>query len=188
MEQKMLSFDMSTKSTGWSYFEGQDLKGYGKITTADSLEWDERIKIMGDKINVLIDQYKPIKVVAEDVPLESQKGMKTLGQLYTLHGILVYICGLKEWNIDLQFVPVSTWRRLVGLYDGTTEGKTRGKLKKHSIEKANRLFNQNLMWKSEHSKFNDDDISDSELIGYSTFIAEKQESMVIGRKAKIKKK
>ena len=40
-------------------------------------------------------------------------------------------------------------------------------MKKKSIEKANKLYGLNLIYKSPTSKYNEDDISDSILIGYS---------------------
>ena len=64
------------------------------------------------------------------------------------------------------------------------EKKKRAMLKKHSIEMANVLFKLDLIWKSNNSSKNEDDISDAILIGHSTFIAEKEG---IGRKAKVKK-
>ena len=178
----ILSLDMSTKSTGWCIFKNNELYKYGKIIISKNTEWHERISIMGIEIQALIDEFRPDKVIAEDVPLEKQRGMKTLGQLYSLHGILTYVCSLSK--VQLEFIPVSTWRRLVGLYDGTNEGKKRAVLKKHSIEKVNELFNLELNWVSDNSLKNDDDISDAILLVCSTFVDKKVNTMSIGRKAK----
>lgn len=99
--------------------------------------------------------------------------------LGAIQGALLGICG--AYDIEYDLVSVSTWRRKVGLYDGTAEGKERSVLKQHSIELANKLFNLSLVYKTPTSKFNDDDISDAILVGYSTFLKDKR----IGQKVNI---
>lgn len=181
IEKTLLSLDMSTTSTGYAVFLGHKLQKYGVIKGDKSLDWKERVKIMAVEIKTLIDTYKPDKIVAEDIPLKKQGGMSILVKLGCLQGILLALCGD---NIELELLTVGRWRHKVGLFDGTNEGKERAMLKKHSIEMANVLFKLDLIWKSNNSSKNEDDISDAILIGHSTFIAEKEG---IGRKAKVKK-
>ena len=73
------------------------------------------------------------------------------------------------WTID-NFMVVQKKDSLdlvADLFDGTRNGTKRAEMKRKSIEKANDLFGLNLVWKSDSSKFNQDDQSDAILIAYS---------------------
>lgn len=168
MEDKVcLSLDASTTCIGWSIFKGDDLLDYGKLVpTMSDLEWRERIQDFIPQLHNVMKEHKPKKVYVEDVPLFKTKGTKTLMQLGAVQGSILGICG--SHGVEVQFIPVSTWRSDIGLYDGSTEGKERDNLKQHSIEKANELFGLDLKYVSKSSKKNDDDISDSILIYAST--------------------
>ena len=161
---KLLSLDASTTSTGWAIFEEDKLIDYGKICPLKSLDWRERIAAISESLIEIIEKYKPNKIVIEDVPLK-KGGMKILVQLGACQGMI--ICLAEKYNIHITYISVGSWRKYVGLFNGTVEGKTRDMLKKHSIEKANALYNLDLVWKSPKSKLNDDDISDAILIGRS---------------------
>ena len=69
---KMLSLDMSTKSTGWAYFNEGKLINYGKIQVDDKIDWLDRITMMGDEIESILNEFSITHVVCEDVPLEKQ--------------------------------------------------------------------------------------------------------------------
>lgn len=175
----ILSLDMSTTCTGWAVFKDENLEDYGKIIPNKDKEWQLRLQETAAEIKSIIIKYQPYKIIAEDVPLKRSGGMKILVMLGAIQGALLGICG--AYDIEYDLVSVSTWRRKVGLYDGTAEGKERSVLKQHSIELANKLFNLSLVYKTPTSKFNDDDISDAILVGYSTFLKDKR----IGQKVNI---
>lgn len=167
-----ISIDASTTCIGWSLFDEDQLLFCGKLRpTKEDLEWRDRVQNFIPQLQKLIDEYKPKKMYAEDVPLMEKRGKKTLVQLGATQGSLIGLCGAN--NIEMEFVPVSTWRKGIGLYDGTEEGKQRKNMKIKSIHKANELFNLNL--KCEFTKSgnyneekSDDDISDSILLYCST--------------------
>lgn len=170
MEGYNISFDASTTCTGYSIFDGDILVKYGKIKPLKTLEWRDRIQCMSNEIKLILDQYNVKKAYVEDIPLK-KGGMKVLVQLGCVQGMLLgLLCG---YNIPIEFIPVATWRRKIGLFDGTVEGKERDNLKIHSIKKANKLFDLDLQCVlTKGGNYNpeksDDDISDSILIYAST--------------------
>lgn len=182
MEDKILSLDMSTTCTGWAVFDKEHhLLDYGKLKPDGNMsDWHSRVMNMSRKLLDIIEQVKPTKIIAEDVPTFTRGsngagGMKQILILGTIQGVLLSICELYYGGKILpEFIPVSQWRKKVKLNDGTREGMKRENLKRRSIELANELFNLELNFNYEHptSKFNDDDISDAILIGYSTFVQE----------------
>lgn len=169
---KSISIDASTTMIGWSIWEDDELIDYGKLApTKKDLEWRERIQNFIPQLQVIINKYKPTKMYVEDVPLFNKKGNKTLVQLGATQGSLLGVCGAN--NIEMIFINVGTWRKNIGLFNGTEEGKERDNLKIASIDKANSLFNLSL--KKEFTKsgnfrssVSDDDISDSILLYAST--------------------
>lgn len=164
----VMGVDASTNCTGWSVFYNENLLSYGKILPKNKKEdWRDRIVDIFTQLNDVIKQYKPDKLIVEDVPLFSQKGKKTLVQLGAVQGSLLLL--KKDFpNMVIQFIPVSTWRKNIGIFTGNKEDKKRDKLKENSIKMANEIFNLNLLFVSPTSVKNDDDISDSILIVAST--------------------
>ena len=79
---------------------------------------------------------------------------------------IIYGIGASH-NIEMSFILPSVWRSPLGLFDGSRKGTQRDELKHKSVIKANELFGLNLVYKSPASKFNQDDISDAILLGYS---------------------
>ena len=140
----VMGVDASTNCTGWSIFFNDELLAYGKIVPKRKHEdWRERIVDIFTQLDEVIKQYHPDRLVVEDVPLFSQKGKKTLVQLGAVQGSLLLF--KKDYpDLMIDFIPVSTWRKNVG------------------------MFNLNLIFVSPGSSKNDDDISDSILIAAST--------------------
>ena len=167
-----IGIDASTTCIGWSIFDDDNLVNCGKIKpTINDLEWRDRIQNFIPQLQLIIEEYKPQKMYAEDVPLMKQKGMKTLVQLGAIQGMLITLCGVN--GIDMNFIPVSTWRKDIGLFDGTEKGKERDEMKIKSINKANDLFGLKLNCIfTKSGRYNgeksDDDISDSILVYCST--------------------
>lgn len=159
-----MGLDLSTKSTGYSVFENQNLLDYGVIKAYES-DWRERLYHQATELGEILDQYSPECVYIEDVPLSLNGGAKIVLMLGAMQGI-IYGLGASK-NIPMKFIQPSVWRSPLGLYDGTKQGKHRDALKKKSVEKANELFGLNLIYKSPSSKFNCDDISDAILLCYS---------------------
>jgi Holliday junction resolvasome RuvABC endonuclease subunit len=167
----VMSLDASTTCIGWSIFDDDNLIDCGKLKpTVDKLEWRDRIQNFIPQLHNLMKQYYPQKVYVENVPLIN-KQMITLVQLGATQGMILGLCC--SHNVNVEFIDVGTWRKNIGLYDGTKEGKERDVLKAHSIQKANELFGLDLKCiytksGNYNSDKSDDDISDSILIYAST--------------------
>lgn len=155
--------DASTKSTGWSIFDGKELVAYGVIKP-EGQDWRERTVNQAPKLIEILNKYHPDKIYMEDVPLKAQNP-KVLVQLGAVQGFFYGVA--VSFNIPIEFLIPSQWRSPMGLFDGTRNGTKRAEMKRKSIEKANDLFGLNLVWKSDSSKFNNDDQSDAILIAYS---------------------
>ena len=155
--------DASTKSTGWSIFDGKELVAYGVIKP-EGQDWRERTVNQAPKLIEILNQYHPDKIYMEDVPLKAQNP-KVLVQLGAVQGFFYGVAA--SFSIPIEFLIPSQWRSPMGLFDGTRNGTKRAEMKRKSIEKANDLFGLNLVWKSACSIKNDDDIADAVLIAYS---------------------
>lgn len=155
--------DASTKSTGWSIFDGKELVAYGVIKP-EGQDWRERIVNQAPKLIEILNKYHPDKIYMEDVPLKAQNP-KVLVQLGAVQGFFYGVAA--SFDIPIEFLIPSQWRSPMGLFDGTRSGTKRAEMKRKSIEKANDLFGLNLVWKSACSIKNDDDIADAILIAYS---------------------
>lgn len=163
---KIMGVDASTSSTGWSLFVDVELKDYGVIKGVGS-GWREKLYSQTDTFLEIIRKYKPSLVVMEDVPLK-KSNTQALVILGATQGL--YYGMLRPVAQEIRFVNPSEWRAAIGIFDGTKEGMKRDILKKHSVEKANKLFQLDLRYVSPSSKFNEDDISDAILIAYSQII------------------
>ena len=162
--ETIISLDLSTKSSGYAVFIDNKLAGYGLIKS-DKEDWRERLYEMGSQLGNIFDIYKPNKIYIEDVPLNPRGGIKTAVMLGAVQG-MVYGIGASR-GIQMEFILPSVWRSPLGLFDGSRKGTQRDELKRKSVEKANELFKLDLIYKSPASKFNQDDMSDAILLGYS---------------------
>ena len=63
---KILSLDLSTKSSGWAIFENDNLIDYGCITSS-STDLIKRIQIMTNGIKEILEKYEINKIIAEEV-------------------------------------------------------------------------------------------------------------------------
>ena len=167
----LLCLDLSTKSSGWSILNmtTNELVAYGRVEKYRDEESDmrKRVMYMMDNIRLVIDEYKPYKVVMEDV-VPTINNSCTVKALAILQGVIFGMCHTLELEYD--FVSVATWHSELGIL------KSKGDLKEQSINTANKIYGTNFLFKSPSSKFNEDDISDSALIGaYYLGNYEKQE-------------
>jgi len=164
----ILGLDCSTTSTGWSIFDDKGLAAYG-IIKPDGNDWRERLILQAPKLKEIIEKYKPQKIVMEDVPLNSQGGLKILVVLGAVQGLVLGIAS--SLNVPIRFVTPNEWRSKVGLFTGNRTDTKREEMKRRSVEMANQEFGLNLQWISKSSKKNEDDISDAILIAYSQIIS-----------------
>lgn len=156
-----MGIDASSSCTGVSVFVDNELVHYEAIRPEGN-DWRDRLFHEGPALSQIIQKYKPNKIYMEDVPLKVSGGLKTL---VILGGVQGFIYGVAASNgVPIEFVSPTSWRSIVGLFDGTTEGKKREVLKRKAIEMANEKFGLELKWVSPSSKRNEDDIAEAILI------------------------
>lgn len=161
MKNKLgLFLDMSTKSSGWAILNMVtcELVAYGRIEKYKEEESDmrKRVMYMMDNIRLVIDKYEPCKVIMEDV-VPTINNSCTVKALAILSGAITGMC--HTLGLEYDFVSVATWHSELGIL------KSKGDLKKQSIDIANEKYGIDLLWKSPSSKYNMDDIGDSINIG-----------------------
>ena len=91
---KLLSLDLSTKSSGWAIFTDGDLKDHGCITSS-STDLIKRIHIMADAIDEILQNNEIDKIIVEEVRPEGGYGV---GNQKT-HKALMYLQAALEFLI-----------------------------------------------------------------------------------------
>lgn len=170
--------DMSSKKSGYSLFQDNQLIDYGIWQPPDDISnWRDRVLWMGEQLNQYISNRHIDKIYIEDVPLIN-KNPQTLHILSCLQGVILGL--ITAHNISVDFIAVSKWRSDLGLFTGKRKDTERELMKQSSIEYANKKFDLQLNWVSKCSKKNDDDIADAINIAYSQI-----KPNAFGRKTKV---
>lgn len=154
---KILSLDLSTKSSGWAIFENGLLIDSGCITSS-SQDLLKRIHVMTDGFNEILTKHKDInKVIAEEVrPENGLQNLKTHRALMWLQGSIAL--ALYDFNkkIELELIYPSSWRAAIGIKTG------------RGIKRAN-LKIQDIEWvKANYGLTVNDDEADAICIGYAS--------------------
>ena len=113
----ILALDLSTKSSGFAIFDGQELKKYGCITAGSSNLY-RRIDKMIEELSIILSENKINKVVIEEVLPEDVKGNQTVFKaLIYLQGFVMHL--LDKYKItDVNFINASAWRKKCGIHTG----------------------------------------------------------------------
>ena len=152
---KILSLDLSTKSSGWAVFENGILLDYGCITSS-SLDLLKRINIMIAGLEEVIQKHPEIEhIYAEEVrPENGMQNLKTHRALMWLQGgvaLMLYKYNKKE----MELIYPSSWRAAIGIKTG--RGIKRTSLKEKDMQFVKENYNLDV----------NDDIADAICIGYS---------------------
>ena len=155
----IFGIDASTKSTGYSVFDGKKLMEYGVIKS--NKEILIRILEISNQLESLFDKYNPEIVYIEDVPLSSAVNRRVAEYLLLLQGCILRICLLHNINF-IQLEP-SNWRRLVGL----NSSRKREEQKESAIKLVNETYSLEYKWidKKYDEKTGNSDICEAILIG-----------------------
>ena len=149
----ILALDISTTSTGYSIFENKKLIAYGVIAPTGKVL--TRIEKIADEINLLMLEYKPDIIYAEEPePAFVKNNIDVYRKLTFAHGAISIV--LNHYSKEMQLCSSSHWRKIVGIKTG--RGISRAQLKPLDIAKANELFKLNTQ---------NDDLADAILIGWS---------------------
>lgn len=155
---KILSLDLSTKSSGWAVFEDTKLIDYGCITSS-STDLIKRINIMTEEIKKVIDNNDRIdKIIAEEVRPQGGFGagnIQTHRALMWLQAGIAFMLHDNYKKLTLEFIYPSSWRAACGIKNG--RGIKRENQKQKDIEFVKEKFNIDV----------NDDIADAIGIGYA---------------------
>lgn len=134
---RLMGIDASTKCTGTSYFEDEDLIMCHKIDLKKEKDTDNRVRLMLIEIIKDLSDYKPEIVYFEDV--WTGKNPSTSQMLSQLLG------GVWGWCVsnDTKFVKIkpASWRKVLGFKAGKLK---RDELKAISVDYAKTKFRINV--------------------------------------------
>lgn len=136
---KALSFDQSTRCSGYAYFEDGKYIESGVIDMSKSkLETDKRSFEMAKELWKIINKYKPQHLVLEGV--QQQSNPSTMIILARLAGMII---GYAEaHNIKTHILLPSQWRKQLGYSQGAKV--KRQELKQQSIDYVKENFGLDL--------------------------------------------
>lgn len=147
----LLAIDASTRATGIAIFEGNKLIKYKCIQCGYGNVLD-RINFMSKELQNLFLQYKPEKIVMEDVlPQQVGHNQNVYKALIYLQAVLVLM--FHKYKKQVKLVVASHWRKLCGIKTGNTVG--REQLKRKSQNLIQGIYNIKVT----------DDISDAICLG-----------------------
>ena len=136
---RVLSFDQSTRVSGWAYFEdGQYVKSGVIDMSKSKLETDKRSFEMAKEIWKIIKKYKPQELVVENV--QQQSSPSTVIILARLAGMII---GYAEaHNVHVHILLPSQWRKALGYSQGAKV--KRQEPKQQSIDYVKKNFGLDL--------------------------------------------
>lgn len=136
---KVISFDQSTRASGWCYMENGEYVKSGLIDMSKSkLETDKRSFEMAKELWKILKEYKPDHLVIEDT--QQQNNVKTVITLARLQGMIIGYAEAHKINVHI-LLP-SQWRKQLGYSQGAKV--KRQELKQQSIDYVNEHFGLEL--------------------------------------------
>jgi len=147
---KILSFDVSSVSTGWAFLFHGDLQSFGIINPHPTFRMQEKLYWFRNESRALLKIFEPDYVIIEETYLKNVKTLKVLMQFI---GILHLEC-FNELGIDPIFVSPMTVRSNFELKKKEdvfkyVKNKYKVKLKKYNFETGNDITDailQALYW------------------------------------------
>lgn len=111
---KILALDQSSKITGWSIFEDQQLKDYGKFDCG-SADLPARLHKIRNQVSKLIVENQIEQIYIEDIQLQNNVGnnvvtYKALAEVIGVVSELAY-----SFKIPQTLVASSTWKSNLGI-------------------------------------------------------------------------
>ena len=139
MNLRVVSFDQSTRCSGYAVFEDGEYMESGVIDMSKSkLETDKRSFEMAKELWKIIKKYKPDEIVLENV--QQQSNPATMIVLARLAGMVI---GYAEaHNVHVHILLPSQWRKALGYSQGAKV--KRQELKQQSIDYVKENFGLDL--------------------------------------------
>lgn len=151
---RILALDQATRELGWSVFENGQLHSFGHKTFSQT---DVQLRIFkaSQWLDAMIEEYKPTKVVLEDIQLE-YGDVTTYQKLAWLQGAILIKC--QEKGVPYEMVHPTSWRAKCNFLTG--KDKRRAAQKKIAQEWVLKTYGQQCT----------EDESDAICIGYAATI------------------
>lgn len=139
MNLRVVSFDQSTRCSGYAVFEDGEYIESGIVDMSKSkLETDKRSFEMAKELWKIIKKYKPDEIVLENV--QQQSNPATMIVLARLAGMII---GYAEaHNVHVHILLPSQWRKALGYSQGAKV--KRQELKQQSIDYVKENFGLDL--------------------------------------------
>lgn len=136
---RVLSFDQSTRLSGYAYFEhGQYIESGVVDMSKSQLETDKRSFEMAKELWKVIKKYKPEYLILENV--QQQSSVSTVIILARLAGMII---GYAEaHNVQTHILLPSQWRKALNYSQGAKV--KRQELKQQSIDYVKQNFGLDL--------------------------------------------
>lgn len=156
-----VSFDASTKSTGYAVYKDSEMIECGLIRSSLKNSY-ERIEEIYNGCKKIFEKYPTTYVFIEDVPLASTVNKSVAEKLLLLQGTIYSLC--IEYDCGFIQMEPQKWRKLAGV---KAEKNRRDLQKKAAIELVNNIYNTNYKWidKIYDEKTGDSDVCEAILIG-----------------------
>lgn len=132
----LLTLDQSSHITGYSVFKDNKLFTYGKFTL-DNDDIGIRLTQLRQKINNLLEEYRPDEAVIEDIQLQGNvtNNVQTFKILAQVQGVIIELLVSKKIKYSLMLA--STWKSRLGI-----KGKTRAEQKRNAQQYIVQTYTQ----------------------------------------------
>lgn len=131
---RILSFDQSTRVTGWAVFEDGAYKDSGVIDLHKNQDTDDRSKQMGLAICEVIKSVRPDEVMLEEVA--QQSNVATVIKLARIQGMTIGFAA--SMDVPTHILEPTKWRSALGYRQGPKV--KRAELKQQSAEYVSKHF------------------------------------------------
>ena len=147
---KILSFDVSSVCTGWSFIFNGKLQEFGTIEPSKSFRLQEKLYYFKNEVNALLKIFCPDYIIVEDTYLKNVKTLKTLMQFVTVVNIECFEV-LDEEPLFISPQTVRSHYKLKTKEDvfDYVKNKYKVKLKNYTFETGNDITDtalQGLYW------------------------------------------
>lgn len=127
---RILAFDQASRTSGYAVLDDGKLVAHGKFTFEDD-DFGLRLLHIREKVDALIEQYNPNKVLFEDIQL--QENVETYKKLAEVYGVVDEL--LTEKNMPHETIPSVTWKSTLGI-----KGKDRPAQKRNAANWVETTF------------------------------------------------
>ena len=122
--KRILALDQSSKISGYSIFQGEELIAYGKFTFDDD-DLNVRLLKIRNKVKQLIEEQSIDELKIEDIQLQNNVGnnVQTFKALAEVYGVVMELA--QELEIPCESVLSTVWKSRFGI-----KGRARADQKK----------------------------------------------------------